>query len=515
MNVAKGAYDKRPDDIHSSDGLVAAPTQPLLDVLHEFARDHGVLLAETNGERIKVAVQDGTDPIALLELSRYLAMPFDVELVDGTEYEKLRSQHYSSNLTAAGAAGIKGDKLDGIANDFSGEKDPLDNANEAIASRLVDAIIAEAAQQGATDIHIEPHETGLFIKLRVDGVLCEKLKMPAQLASATVNRVKTMARLDLVENHIPQDGKFSLTQDGKIRDLRVSTLPYRSNERVVMRILDEDDALDSLELLGLSDEAESILTEALAQPDGIILVAGPEGSGKTTTLYAGLKQLNDGSRNIQTLEDPIEYAIEGIGQTQTNPALGLSFAIGLKAILRQDPDVVMVGEIRDRETADIAIEAALSGHLLLSAVCTNDAVGAITRMRDMKVEPFLLASTVRAIVAQRLVRKLCAHCREPIQAEGSLASLLGFDRGTVVFREKGCEQCGQNGFQGRIGVFEAIRIDDTIRKIINDGADESRIASFAFLKNKSLASAARMMVRQGLTTAEEGIRISRPEKVGG
>ena len=249
----------------------------------------------------------------------------------------------------------------------------------------------------------------------------------------------------------------------------------------------------------------------MAEPNGIILVTGPTGSGKTTTLYAGLKQLNDGSRNILTVEDPVEYAIDGIGQTQVNSKVGLTFAAGLRAILRQDPDVVMVGEIRDKETADIAVQAALTGHLVLSTVHTNDAVGAITRMRDMKVEPFLLASTVRAVIAQRLVRKLCEHCRKPVQAEGSLASLLGFDRGTVVFRETGCDQCNQTGFQGRIGVFEAIRIDDTIRKIINDGGDESRIASHAFLKNKSLASAARAMVRQGLTTAEEGIRISRRE----
>lgn len=514
MKVAKGPEGERRDHITSPVDLVSAPTLPLLDVLYEFARDHGVLLAETNGARIKVAICDGTDPVSLLELCRYLAIPFDVELVDGCEYEQLLSEHYPMNRAAAANVSSKGDGFDEISGNSTGTQDLLDSANDAHTDRLVNGIIAQAAQQGASDIHIESQETGLVVKLRVDGVLHEKLRMPPHFASATVNRIKVMAQMDLAERHIPQDGKICLTLDGNILDVRVSTLPDRSSERVVLRIIEQDGAANPLDLLGISEEAESILTEALAQPSGIILVTGPTGSGKTTTLYAGLEQLNDGNRNIQTLEDPIEYPIEGIGQTQTSPKSGLSSANGLRAILRQDPDVVMTGEIRDKETADIAVKAALSGHLMLSALGTHDAVGAITRMREMKVEPFLLASTVRAIIAQRLVRKLCAHCRQPIQAEGSLASLLGFDRGTVVFREKGCEQCDQTGFQGRIGVFEAIRIDDTIRKIINDGADESRIASFAFLKNKSLASAARMMVRQGLTTAKEGIRISKREEVG-
>nr|MBF6601815.1 Flp pilus assembly complex ATPase component TadA [Sphingorhabdus sp.] len=399
------------------------------------------------------------------------------------------------------------------AGDIPSAEDLLDSADDAPTIRLINGIIAEAARQGASDIHIEPYETGLVVRMRVDGVLHEKLRMPPHVASVIVNRIKVMARLDIAERRIPQDGRISLTLGGKLLDVRVSTLPNRANERVVMRILDKESAAISLDLLGLSDETHAILTEALSEPNGIILVTGPTGSGKTTTLYAGLKQLNDGSRNILTVEDPVEYAIEGIGQTQVNAKVGLTFAAGLRAILRQDPDVVMVGEIRDKETADIAVQAALTGHLVLSTVHTNDAVGAITRMRDMKVEPFLLASTIRAVIAQRLVRKLCEHCRTPIQADGSLASLLGFDRGTVVFRETGCEHCNHTGFQGRIGVFEAIRIDDTIRKIINDGGDESRIASHAFLKNKSLASAARVMVRQGLTTAEEGIRISRREDI--
>lgn len=514
MKIAKGMEADNKDAQSASDMPAPVPTAPLLDIPYLFARDHGVLLKETDGTRMTVALREGADPTALLEVRRYLAMPFDVDLSSPEAFGKLLSDHYAMEGSAAAMAGdmaLGNNALDDIAGDIPSAEDLLDSSDDAPTIRLINGIIAEAARAGASDIHIEPYETGLVVRMRVDGVLTEKLRMPPHVASVIVNRIKVMARLDIAERRIPQDGRISLTLGGKLLDVRVSTLPNRANERVVMRILDKESAAISLDLLGMSKETHTVLTGALSEPNGIILVTGPTGSGKTTTLYAGLKQLNDGSRNILTVEDPVEYAIEGIGQTQVNSKVGLTFAAGLRAILRQDPDVVMIGEIRDKETADIAVQAALTGHLVLSTVHTNDAVGAITRMRDMKVEPFLLASTVRAVIAQRLVRRLCEHCRTPLQADGSLASLLGFDRGTVVYRETGCEHCGNTGFQGRIGVFEAIRIDETIRKFINEGGDEARIASHAFLKNKSLASAARVMVRQGLTTAEEGIRISRRE----
>ncbi|HST36996.1 MAG TPA: GspE/PulE family protein, partial [Allosphingosinicella sp.] len=248
-----------------------------------------------------------------------------------------------------------------------------------------------------------------------------------------------------------------------------------------------------------------------AEPNGIVLVTGPTGSGKTTTLYAGLKRLNDGSRNILTVEDPVEYAVDGVGQTQINPQVGLTFAAGLRAILRQDPDTVMVGEIRDRETADIAVQAALTGHLVLSTVHTNDAVGAITRLRDMKVEPFLIASTVRAVIAQRLVRRLCGECRQPVEASGSLSSLLGLEPGTLVYEPKGCPACGGSGYKGRIGVFEAVRVDDEVRRLINGGAEETAISAHVFRASDTLSEAARRLVREGVTSPEEAVRVSRRE----
>jgi general secretion pathway protein E len=281
----------------------------------------------------------------------------------------------------------------------------------------------------------------------------------------------------------------------------------------VLRILDKENAAIDLERLGMTPAVDRLFRDALAEPNGILLLTGPTGSGKTTSIYAGLKLLNDGSRNILTVEDPVEYAIDGVGQTQINPQVGLTFAAGLRAILRQDPDVVMVGEIRDRETADIAVQAALTGHLVLSTVHTNDAVGAITRLRDMKIEPFLIASTVRAVIAQRLVRRLCGICRAPGPAAPALSHLLGIGEGQTVHEPRGCGECGGTGYKGRIGLFEAVRIDDHIRRLINAGADEEAIAAHAFRTMPRLAEAARALVLDGLTSPEEAFRISRPEDV--
>jgi general secretion pathway protein E len=506
VKISKGSTEPPP----SPDPPGELPLQ-VVDIPYGFARDNGLVLKGEVDGRLVIAMREKAPPEALLELRRYLAMPFDIESCDPASFEKLLSAHYAMDGSAAAVAGsMMGDSTAfDLSQGIPTAEDLLDSADDAPTIRLINGILAEAARQGASDVHIEPYETGLVVRMRVDGLLQEKLRMPPHVASVIVNRIKVMARLDIAERRIPQDGRISILLGGKLLDVRVSTLPNRTSERIVMRILDSDSAAVSLDLLGMSDDTHAIIADALAEPNGIILVTGPTGSGKTTTLYAGLKQLNDGSRNILTIEDPVEYAIEGVGQTQVNAKVGLTFAAGLRAILRQDPDVVMIGEIRDRETADIAVQASLTGHLVLATVHTNDAVGAITRLRDMKIEPFLLASTLRAVVAQRLV---CQTCHEPVQAEGSMASLLGFDTGTVVYRAVGCDACGHTGYDGRIGVFEAIRVDDALRKFINDEAHESLISGHAFLKRPNLGSAARALVRQGLTTAEEAIRISRREE---
>jgi general secretion pathway protein E len=493
-----------------------ADAEPAVRVPYGFARRHGlVATGETDG-RLDVAIREGADPTALIELRRFLARPFALRPVDGAAFDRLLSDLYASGADAAAdAAGSLGfdDDLGHLAAALPSADDLLDTSDDAPAIRLINGIIADATRQGVSDIHIEPYETGLVVRMRMDGVLSETLRMPAHVAPVVVSRVKVMARLDIAERRLPQDGRIGLTLGGKLIDVRVSTLPSRGGERVVLRILDKDNAGIDMDALGMTQAVNRLFREALSEPNGIVLVTGPTGSGKTTTLYAGLRRLNDGSRNILTVEDPIEYAVDGVGQTQINPQVGLSFAAGLRAILRQDPDVVMVGEIRDRETAEIAVQAALTGHLVLSTVHTNDAVGAITRLRDMKVEPFLIASTVRAVLAQRLVRRLCPECRQPVQADGSLAVALGVEAGAIVHEPRGCQACGDTGYRGRTGLFEAVNVDDTLRRLINAGGDEPAIAAHAFRAAPTLAATARALVLDGVTSPEEALRVSRHETV--
>ena len=481
---------------------------------YPLARDRGFLVLGEDESVVRLAMREGADPLALLELRRVLGRPLALERVDVAAFETLLGETYAFEGGAAAVAddmGIARDGLDPLALGLPSAEDLLDSADDAPAIRLINGLIAEGLRQGVSDIHIEPYETALVVRMRVDGVLAEKLRMPPHVAPVLVSRIKVMARLDIAERRVPQDGRIGLSLGGKLVDVRVSTLPSRAGERVVMRLLDKDNAGLDLTHLGLAKGAEAVLQRALAEPNGIVLVTGPTGSGKTTTLYAALRQLNDGARNILTVEDPVEYAVDGIGQTQVNPKVGLSFAAGLRAILRQDPDVVMVGEIRDRETAEIAVQASLTGHLVLSTVHTNDAPGALTRMRDMGVEPFLLASTLRAVIAQRLVRRLCAKCGGRKVIEPALASMLGIAEGTEVGAATGCAACGQGGYDGRIGVFEALRVDDTVRRMIHEGADESAMAAHAFRDSPSLTQAARDLVLAGKTTPEEAARVARRE----
>ena len=495
---------------------VAASTDvlPLVTVApatlpYAFARRFGVTLS---GEA--VALREGADPRALIEVRRVLGRPFDVTVLEPAAFDRLLGDNYAMDgqATALAAVGM-GDELDLLADGIPTAEDLLDTADDAPAIRLINGVIADAARNGVSDIHIEPYETGLVVRMRVDGVLRETLRMPPHVAPVVVSRIKVMARLDIAERRVPQDGRIGLTLAGKLLDVRVSTLPSRAGERVVLRILDKENAGITLDALGMAPAMHALLREVLTEPNGIILVTGPTGSGKTTTLYASLRLLNDGSRNILTVEDPVEYAVEGVGQTQVNAKVGLTFAAGLRAILRQDPDVVMVGEIRDRETAEIAVQASLTGHLVLSTVHTNDAVGAITRMRDMKVEPFLLASTLRAVLAQRLVRRLCPNCRKAMPADASVATLLGIEPGTTVYEPQGCNECNGTGFKGRIGVYEAVRVDETIRRLINEGGDEVAISRHAFRNSTDLTAAARALVREGMTTPEEAVRVSRRETI--
>lgn len=477
---------------------------------YAFAKARGVIVLDDGA---RVALRDGADPSALVEVRRVLGRPFAVERLAADAFDRALSEVYRgeglAEATRAEAldAGLS---LDSLVDALPQTADLLDDEDDAPVIRLINGVVAEAVRRGASDIHIEPYETALVVRLRVDGVLSEAARLPQKLAPMLVSRIKVMARLDIAEKRLPQDGRLSVGLGGRTLDVRVSTLPARGGERVVLRILDKAQANLTLDQLGMGPAVLGAFRQALREPNGIVLVTGPTGSGKTTTLYAGLRVLNDGARNILTIEDPVEYAVDGIGQTQVNPKVGLSFAAGLRAILRQDPDIVMVGEIRDAETAQIAVQASLTGHLVLSTVHTNDAAGAVTRLRDMGVEPFLLASTLRLVLAQRLVRRLCPTCRQPYAADAGAARLVGAPVGAMLYRAGGCSACNGTGYQGRIGVYEALRIDEAARRQISAGADEAALSA-SLIDGAGLAAAARAFTLAGTTTLEEAFRVTRLE----
>jgi general secretion pathway protein E len=490
---------------------------PLLS--YTFAREHGVILL--SGEDAKVlGVRDQVSLPTLLEARRAIGEPFEIKPLADAEFDRRLADIYAiANLDAEAMEHDlrQSDSLDQVLQSMPTSTDLLEVEDEAPIIRLINGLIAEAVKVRASDIHIEPYETKLSVRLRIDGILKEIVKLSSRAVPVLVSRIKVMARLDIAEKRLPQDGRISLSIAGKSVDVRVSTLPAQHGERVVMRLLDKAQDHFDIDRLGMTAETAGALRKALAQPNGIILVTGPTGSGKTTTLYAALGLLNDQSRNILTVEDPIEYAIEGIGQTQVNAKVGLTFAAGLRAILRQDPDVVMVGEIRDPETAQIAVQASLTGHLVLSTVHTNDAVSAITRLRDIGVEPFLLASTVKAIVAQRLVRRLCPTCKQAYAPSAAEKVALGpaHRRVETLYRPVGCAACQSQGYQHRIGIYELVTITDDLRRLIHDDAAEHALAKAAFAAAQTLTQSAMTLVASGTTSLAEALRVCRPDGGGG
>ncbi|MDO1558581.1 type II secretion system ATPase GspE [Brevundimonas sp. 2R-24] len=476
-------------------------------IAYGFAKSRGVVLLDW-AEPARVGLREGADASALLEVRRALGRALKVEPLAPAAFDRRLSEVYADGgLSDAPLEGL--DDRFGLTDEMPAVDDLLDAQDDAPIIRLINGLMAEAVRSGASDIHIEPYETRLVVRMRIDGVLRETLTLPARLAPLVVSRVKVMARLDIAERRKPQDGRIAVALGGKTVDVRVSTLPSRAGERVVMRVLDKAQADLSLDELGMGPETLAHIRRALDEPNGVILVTGPTGSGKTTTLYAALARLNDGRRNILTIEDPVEYAVDGVGQTQVNAKVGMTFAAGLRAILRQDPDVVMVGEIRDVETAQIAVQAALTGHLVLSTVHTNDAAGAVTRLRDMGVEPFLLASTLRLILAQRLVRRLCPECVRTAPATPAEAKLLGLRKGFPIGHAAGCGVCRNTGYQGRIGLYEAVYVDEAVRGLIASGADEGEIVKAALTPIGGLSEAGRAAVAEGLTTVEEALRVTR------
>ncbi|MGD2131794.1 MAG: type II secretion system ATPase GspE [Maricaulaceae bacterium] len=484
---------------------------------YSFAKEHGVARVgprDPEADAVVVAVREGAAPHAIIEARRALGRPLVLERLDREAFERRLAEIYAT--TDLGASGLDEElsedgSLHELIEGISPTADLLDSESDAPVIKLINGLIAEAVRMKASDIHVEPYEDRLAIRFRVDGVLREVLSHSRALAPLISSRIKVMARLDIAEKRTPQDGRVSLSFGGRSIDVRVSTLPSRFGERVVLRLLDKDQSKLDLDELGMDATTLSRFKTALNQPNGIVLVTGPTGSGKTTTLYAALSLLNDASRNILTVEDPIEYGLDGVGQTQVNAKVGMSFASGLRSILRQDPDIVMVGEIRDVETAQVAVQASLTGHLVLSTVHTNSAAAAITRLRDMGVEPFLLASTVTCVVAQRLVRRLCAACKEPYEPDAAELASLGLQPGAggSFHHARGCEACNNTGYAGRLGIYELMSVDDEIRRMIHEDARESEIEAHAFASSDTLLRNGARQAAAGLTTSAEVLRTCR------
>jgi len=384
-----------------------------------------------------------------------------------------------------------------------GEKDILAMATEAPIIKLVNHILFQAVKRGASDIHIEPFEKELSVRYRIDGVLYEVMKPPKRIQSALISRIKIMANLNIAEKRIPQDGRIDIRIAGKSIDIRASILPVNFGERVVMRLLDKSKSFGKLEDLGMDEYDYKLLTKSINRPNGIIYVTGPTGSGKTTTLYAILSKLNTPEVNIITVEDPVEYQMTGIGQVQVKEKVGMTFAAALRSILRQDPDIVMIGETRDQETAQIAVQAALTGHLVLSTLHTNNAPASITRLLDMGVEPYLIASSVVLIMAQRLVRKLCPYCKKPYKPRKEVLISIGLtekEAKSIIFYEQvGCEECNNTGYKGRLAIFELMRITPEIAKLTIDRADTS------LLRNQAIDDGMKLLVQDGLRKIKEGL----------
>ncbi|MDH5516234.1 MAG: type II secretion system ATPase GspE [Gammaproteobacteria bacterium] len=491
------------------------PSHQLPVISYAFAKRHGVLISAISDDHADVIYKADTSPQSLTEVKRAVGKPLKLSQTSDQEFDVLLTQRYEQDSDQAMAMmeGV-GDELDlGQLADSLEPEDLLEAEDDAPIIRLINAILTESIKVNASDIHIESYENRMRVRFRVDGVLQEILQPPKNIAPLVISRIKVMAKLDIAEKRLPQDGRISLKVAGRAVDVRVSTLPAGHGERVVLRLLDKTAGRLQLKHLGMSEQSRDQVSELIKRPHGIILVTGPTGSGKTTSLYAALTQLNDKSRNIMTVEDPIEYYIDGIGQTQVNSKVSMTFAKGLRSILRQDPDVVMIGEIRDLETAQIAVQASLTGHLVLSTLHTNSAIGSITRLRDMGIEPFLLSSSLIGVIAQRLVRNLCPDCKQPHPATETECTWLQVDvnKPPQIYKAEGCDKCNQNGYVGRSGVYEVITLDETLRQMIHDGAGEQAMEKYARQSSRSLKQDGQRLILEGRTSLEEVLRVSREE----
>lgn len=480
---------------------------------YSFVKTNRVAIKKKDADGYQLVLIDRPKISLILELKRCLGESLVFNQVNEDDFDAVVRLYYGKNGTQASqVADDIGDELDlsKLSEEIPETLDLLEASDDAPVIRLINALINQAVSESASDIHFEAYEKQSIVRFRVDGILKDVLESKRELHSALVSRLKVMASLDIAEKRLPQDGRISIRIADHSIDIRLSTLPSQHGERVVLRLLDKTTAKFNLSVLGMTDDVLSQFTSILNASHGIFLVTGPTGSGKTTSLYSGLAALDRKKLNILTVEDPVEYDLDGVSQTQVNNKAGLSFALGLRSILRQDPDVILVGEIRDLETAEIAVQASLTGHLVLSTLHTNSAIGAITRLVDMGIEPFLISSTVLGVLSQRLVRTLCQHCGVEYVASSSEKKTLGVraNKKLVLKKPLGCNECDHLGYRGRTGIYELIRFDNTMKTKIHDSDPEEDLLKYARKSSTSLADDAVRLVLAGLTSLDEIKRVT-------
>ena len=487
---------------------------------YSFAKRHKVVTLLKDGSGVHLLCIERPPFEIYAELKRRIKSPLLFHSMAERDFDSVLRQAYEKGQSAATQmVDDIGDEIDLslLASEIQTSTDLLEADDDAPVVKLINTLLTQAIRENASDIHLEVFEKRSLVRFRCDGVLKDIVEPRRELHGALVSRLKVMAGLDIAEKRLPQDGRISLNIGDRPVDVRVSCLPTQYGERVVLRILDKHGARLNLSNLGMNARIKAKFDEMIKLPHGILLVTGPTGSGKTTTLYAGLGEMDRQKLNILTVEDPIEYDLDGVGQIQVRPKIGLTFARGLRSILRQDPDVVLVGEIRDIETAEIAIQASLTGHLVLSTLHTNTAIGAMTRLIDMGVEPFLIASSLLGVMSQRLVRTLCTHCKEAVAPDELQFSQLDLDENAVdksavrIFEPTGCEQCDHTGFRGRIGIYELITIDESIRKMIHDAESEDVMLRSVRQHTPSLFQNGVELVLNGETSLSEIVRVTRDQ----
>jgi general secretion pathway protein E len=480
---------------------------------YPFAKSKGVLAARVVAGSLEVWIRPYPQASTLAEVRRMAGRSLKEILLTPEEFEHCLTLAYTREPSAAETiVDDMGESVDlaKLTEQLPEVADLLETENDAPIIRLINALLTQAVREGASDVHLEIFESRALVRFRVDGALRDVVEPRRGLHPAMVSRIKVMASLDIAEKRLPQDGRIALRIAGRPIDVRVSTIPTGSGERVVLRLLDKQAGRLTLDALGMGASARAEIDALIQQPHGIFLVTGPTGSGKTTTLYSALTRLDRKTRNILTVEDPIEYELDGIGQTQVNPRIEMTFARALRAILRQDPDVVMIGEIRDLETAQIAVQASLTGHLVLATLHTNDAPGAVTRLVDMGIEPYLIASTLNGALAQRLVRKLCAACRAPYEPDAAERGVFGDASVDRLYRAVGCGACNFSGYRGRTGIYELLTADDELRHLIHDTVEESTVRAHAVAHGMvRLRDDGLRWVREGVTSLDEVLRVTR------